>query len=98
MFLYTEKPDKARLGYRDVWFLDFSKFPQAEMVLIKDSDLPPDINPQWEDEEPIEVNVNITKASDDEVAISKDRYKQLLQYEHEYISRQSMINSFIQNK
>lgn len=34
----------------------------------------------------------------DTVTISKDRYEQLLQYEQEYISRQSMINSFMQNK
>ena len=40
----------------------------------------------------------ITKASDDVVTISKDRYKQLLQYEREYKQRQSMINSFMQNK
>ena len=50
------------------------------------------------EQEPIEVNVNITKVSDDMVTISKERYKQLLQYEQEYISRQSMINSFMQNK
>lgn len=34
----------------------------------------------------------------DTVTISKDRYEQLLQYEQEYKQRQSMINSFIQNK
>lgn len=32
------------------------------------------------------------------VTISKDRYEQLLQYEQEYMSRQSMINSMMQNK
>lgn len=45
-----------------------------------------------------EDGINITKTSDDTVTISKDRYEQLLRYEQEYISRQSMINSFIQNK
>jgi late competence protein required for DNA uptake (superfamily II DNA/RNA helicase) len=30
--------------------------------------------------------------------ISKDRYEQLLQYEQERKQRQSMINSFMQNK
>lgn len=34
----------------------------------------------------------------DTVTISKDRYEQLLQYEQEYNQRQSMINSFMQNK
>lgn len=52
----------------------------------------------WKDSEPIEVEINITKASDNVVAIPKDRYERLLQYEQEYISRQSMINSFMQNK
>ena len=40
----------------------------------------------------------INEVSDDIVTISKDRYEQLLQYEQEYTSRQSMINSFIQNE
>lgn len=39
-----------------------------------------------------------TTPFDDVVTISKDRYEQLLQYEHEYKQRQSMINSFMQNK
>lgn len=34
----------------------------------------------------------------DTVTISKDRYEQLLQYEQEYKQKQSMINSFMQNK
>lgn len=68
------------------------------IIPIEKKDLPQDVDPQWEDTEPIEVNVNITKASDDVVTIPKDRYEQLLQYEQEYISRQSMINSFMQNK
>lgn len=38
------------------------------------------------------------ESADDVVTISKDHYEQLLQYEQEYISRQSMINSFMQNK
>ena len=38
------------------------------------------------------------KASDDMITISKDRYEQLLQYEKEYAQRQSMVNSFMQNK
>ena len=42
--------------------------------------------------------VHDVKIITDTVTIPKDRYKQLLQYEQEYISRQSMINSFMQNK
>ena len=34
----------------------------------------------------------------DTITISTDRYEQLLQYEQEYKQRQSMINSFMQNK
>ena len=64
---------------------------------MDNNNLPSDINPQWEDEEPIEVEINITKVSD-VVTVPKDRYEQLLQYEQEYISRQQIINSFMQNK
>lgn len=70
----------------------------TDSLNISGISLPPDITPQWEDTDPIEVNVNITKASDDAVTISKDRYEQLLQYEQEYNQRQSMTNSFMQNK
>lgn len=89
VYLYPLKPQKKRLRWDSV---------SQAYQFIDDRLLPPDINPQWSDEKPIEVNVNITKASDDVVTISKDRYEQLLQYEQEYISRQSMINSFMQNK
>ena len=88
--LYLDKPVKAE--YYPFWDTD------RTFIEILESDLPSDINPQWADEEPIEVNVNITKASDDVVTISKDRYEQLLQYEQEYVQRQSVINSFMQNK
>lgn len=88
IFLYSNKPEK---GYRK-WF-DFGC--DHEIPITK---LPEGINPQWSNEEPIEVNVNITKASDDVVTISKDRYEQLLQYEQERKQRQAMILSFMQNK
>jgi len=88
--LYLDKPVKAE--YFPFWEAD------KTFMEILESDLPSDINPQWEDEEPIEVNVNITKASDDVVTISKDRYEQLLQYEQERKQRQAMILSFMQNK
>jgi hypothetical protein len=55
-------------------------------ILIKDVEF---------EQEPIVHDVEIIT---DTVTISKDRYEQLLQYEQEYISRQSMINSFMQNK
>ena len=86
IFLYSNKPEKVYSKWFDLGF----DFPVTELL--------EGVNPQWSDEEPIEVIVNITKASDDVVTISKDRYEQLLQYEQEYISRQSMINSFMQNK
>ena len=86
IFLYSRKPKKGL----DFWCAPNHYFPITE--------LPEGANPQWEDKEPIEVNVNITKASDDVVTISKDRYKQLLQYERGYKQRQSIINSFMQNK
>ena len=89
VYLYPLKPQKGQLRWESV---------AQAYQFVDDRLLPPDINPQWEDEEPIEVNVNIAKASDDVVTISKDRYEQLLQYEHEYKQRRSMINSFMQNK
>lgn len=90
VFLYKNKPYKDSTKWRE---------DSDEFILYMDSnDLPSDINPQWSDEEPIEVEINIAKASDDVVTISKDRYKQLLQYEQEYKQRQSMINSFMRNK
>ena len=89
IFLYTEKPKKER----DIWSTE-----GRILLLIEEKDLPEGINLNWEDEEPIKVNVNITKAPDDEVIISKDRYEQLLQYELERKQRQAMILSFMQNK
>ena len=89
VYLYPLKPQKEQLRWESV---------AQAYQFIDDRLLPPDINPQWSDEEPIEVNVNITKASDDVVTISKDRYKQLLQYEQERKQRQAMILSFMQNK
>lgn len=89
VYLYPLKPQKEQLRWECI---------AQAYQFIDDRLLPPDINPQWGDEEPIKVNVNITKASDDVVTISKDRYEQLLQYEQEYKQRQSTINSFMQNK
>lgn len=94
LLLYTIRPHKVNHYDGRGWWQTCG----LTQCHISDESLSEDINPQWEDDEPIEVNVNITKVSDDVVTISKDRYKQLLQYEQEYISRQSMINSFMQNK
>ena len=89
VYLYPLKPQKEQLRWESV---------AQAYQFVDDRLLPPDINPQWEDEEPIKVNVNITKASDDVVTIPKDRYEQLLQYEQERKQRQAMILSFMQNK
>lgn len=89
VYLYPLKPQKGQLRWESV---------AQAYQFVDDRLLPPDINPQWEDEEPIKVNVNITNAPDDEVTISKDRYEQLLQYEQERKQRQAMILSFMQNK
>ena len=85
-FLYSSKPERKY----EFWFSSDYCFPIIE--------LSEGVNPQWEDAEPIEVEISIAKASADVVTIPKNRYEQLLQYEQEYISRQSMINSFMQNK
>lgn len=89
-FLFKNKPYKDFIAWKE----DSDEF----ILFMDNNNLPSDINPQWSDEEPIEVEINIAKASDDVVTISKDRYKQLLQYEQEYKQRQSMINSFMRNK
>lgn len=89
VYLYPLKPQRGQFRWESV---------AQAYQFIDDRLLPPGINPQWEDEEPIKVNINITKASDDVATIPKDRYEQLLQYEQEYKQRQSMINSFMQNK
>jgi hypothetical protein len=41
------------LKFNNFWFGDF--------IYIPDNILPPDINPQWEDEEPIEIEIKIEK-------------------------------------
>lgn len=51
IFLYSEKPQKGR----DVWF------PNGCLLPTKEKDLPEGVNPQWEDEEPIEVELKIEK-------------------------------------
>lgn len=88
-FLFKNKPYKDFIAWKE----DSDEF----ILFMDNNNLPSDINPQWEDEEPIEVEINITKVSD-VVTVPKDRYEQLLQYEQEYISRQQIINSFMQNK
>jgi hypothetical protein len=50
--LYLDKPVKAE--YFPFWEAD------ETFVEILGSDLPSDINPQWEDEEPIEVEFEVT--------------------------------------
>lgn len=50
-YKYSGKPRK----WRDWWVNGISLFG------IKESDLPPNINPQWEDEEPIEVEIKIER-------------------------------------
>ena len=52
--LYLDKPVKAEPKYFPFWEAD------ETFVEILESDLPSDINPQWEDEEPIEVEVEVT--------------------------------------
>ena len=51
--LYLDKPVKAE--YYPFWEAD------KTFMKISESDLPSDINPQWEDEKPIRVNLKIEK-------------------------------------
>ena len=48
VFIYKDKPQKAV----DLWI---------GLVFFHITDLPEDINPQWEDDEPIKVNLKIEK-------------------------------------
>ena len=57
VYLYPLKPQKGKLRWESV--------AQAYQY-IDDRLLPPDINPQWEDEEPIEVEITIKRVKPDE--------------------------------
>ena len=59
VYLYTHKPYKSKLlGY---WFLDYSKYPNGRRMLVDKLYILTDINPQWEDTEPIEVEISINR-------------------------------------
>lgn len=51
LYKHSEKPSK----WRDWWVNGLQLFH------IEESDLPSNINPQWEDDEPIEVEIKIKK-------------------------------------
>lgn len=51
LYTHSEKPRK----WRDWWVNGTCLF------FIKESDLSPDINPKWGDEEPVEVEIKIEK-------------------------------------
>ena len=53
--LYLDKPAKAE--YFPFWEAD------GTFMEILESDLPSDINPQWKDEEPIEVEISINRVN-----------------------------------
>jgi len=55
--LYNHKPYKTSIfGYK-CWDSAYDFFE------ISETDLPGGINPKWEDEEPIEIDITITRAS-----------------------------------
>ena len=58
--LYLDKPVKAESKYFPFWEAD------ETYMEILESVLPSDINPKWEDEEPIEVEITIRRAKPDE--------------------------------
>ena len=53
---YGEKPIKTDWGFWDCSTADFIEIPEKR--------LPEGINPRWEDEEPIELDITITRAKD----------------------------------
>ena len=52
---YREKPVKKEWGFWDSMSTDYIDIPEEK--------LPEGINPRWEDEEPIELDITITRAS-----------------------------------
>lgn len=52
VYLYPLKPQKGQLWWKSV---------TQAYQFVDDRLLPPDINPQWSDEEPIEVELKIEK-------------------------------------
>ena len=52
--LFLHRPYKLRDGWANLVYEDYGAHISAK-------ELPPDINPQWEDDEPIEVEISITK-------------------------------------
>ncbi len=52
---YREKPVKTDWGFWDGRNADYIEIPEEK--------LPEGINPRWEDEEPIELDITITRAS-----------------------------------
>ena len=51
IYLYSGKPQRGR----DAWL------PYGCVLPIKEKDLPEGVNPQWEDDEPIEIELKIEK-------------------------------------
>lgn len=54
LFIYNEKPEK---GSYCCWWC------RSNFLPIKEEDLPQGVNPSWEDEEPIEVEITINKVN-----------------------------------
>ena len=58
LYLYNHKPYKTSFFWYKCWDSAYDFFE------ISETDLPEGIKPQWLDEEPIEVEINITKAKE----------------------------------
>ena len=57
VYLFNEKPEKV--WWNNTWNDEHDKWFE-----IKDSDLPEGIDPKWEDDEPIEVELKIEKGGE----------------------------------
>ena len=93
LFIFSNKPKKYEGD--GVWSDDTS-VPLARVI---DKILPDGVDPQWIDNEPTEINIEITNASDPEtVIIPKDWFKELLGYREEYKRRVKMMSQIVNGK
>lgn len=53
LFIYDEKPEKGGCSW---WY-------SSNWMPFREEDLPQGVNPSWEDEEPIEVEITINKVN-----------------------------------
>ena len=65
-WIVRDENDKVYLFYREKpvktdW--DFWDDELANFIEISEEELPEGVNPRWEDEEPIELDITITRAS-----------------------------------